>query len=70
MRRKSCSCVNAQTVFPQVVIRFQGNRARVGPAVYISYLDLCAWFSVMTEEKNANTANFSISSFTNWPVFN
>ena len=64
------SCVNVQTVFPQVVVHFQGNRARVGPAVYISYLDLCAWFSVVSENGNVNTADFSISSFTSWPVFN
>ena len=69
-RRKSFSCVNVQTVFPQVVVHFQGNRAHVGPAVYISYLDLCAWFSVVSENGNVNTADFSISSFTSWPVFN
>ena len=57
--------------FPQVVIRFHGNRARVGPAVFISHLDLCAWFSVVREggnDTNFISATFSVQNFTNWPV--
>ena len=57
---------------PQVMIRFHGNRARVGPAMFISHLDLCAWFSVIRGGGNDTTfitATFSVRNFTSWPVF-
>ncbi len=55
----------------QVSIRFSGNRASVGPAVYISHLDHCSWFSVNTAENNTNEINvtFQIEQFPNWKVF-
>ena len=55
----------------QVSIRFSGNRASVGPAVYISHLDHCSWFSANRVDNLTNEIDvtFGIERFPNWKVF-
>ncbi|XP_019857682.1 PREDICTED: uncharacterized protein LOC109585984 [Amphimedon queenslandica] len=48
------------------MIHFHGNHAQLGSVMYMSYFDLCSYYS--SDRDNYNNI-FSIKSFPSWPVF-
>lgn len=55
---------------PQVFLKFSGNRASIGPVVFISHLLHCSWYSAkISNETNEIVIIFNNQSFANWTAF-
>ncbi len=54
----------------QVSIRFSGNRASIGPVVFISHLLHCSWYSVEpVDGTNEVRIIFDVERFPDWSAF-
>lgn len=63
---------NYLTIFcVQVFIRFSGNRASIGPVVFISHLLHCSWYAAqeVDEETNEFLILFDVKRFPEWSAF-
>jgi hypothetical protein len=54
----------------QVSINFSGNEASIGPAVYISHVLHCSWYSInFINKTNQINITFNSDAFLEWTAF-